>query len=190
MSRPSPSVSAQDYHDQIKKGNDDNMYVSSADKNNIYKWKKLVIKKNPYDHYMQYPEIYLNKHFFKYKVNSYVKKLDNIAKKLNKENIYFIFVGWNNVFDWIDNAWDEAKEIIYKKSKKRKDINTNDIFKNNFLFCTANNIFLAQNTGELAIQWNLSKSALNIVNNIMKNVFGRDYTPPKTIKKTLNLKIR
>jgi hypothetical protein len=42
--RPSPPVSAQDYKNKIKLGNDGNKYISSPDANGIYKWKKYASK--------------------------------------------------------------------------------------------------------------------------------------------------
>lgn len=41
-SRPSPPLPARNYCNQIKVGNDGNMYISIPDKNGVCKWKRYI----------------------------------------------------------------------------------------------------------------------------------------------------
>ena len=41
-SRSSPAYSANEHCGKIKKGNDGKMYISTPDKNNVCRWKKVV----------------------------------------------------------------------------------------------------------------------------------------------------
>ncbi len=45
MSRPSPSVSATKCHWETRTGNDGNLWQSKPNKNNVFSWRKLSIKK-------------------------------------------------------------------------------------------------------------------------------------------------
>jgi glucose/arabinose dehydrogenase len=42
VTRSSPSYSANEHCGKVKKGNDGKMYISTPDKNNICRWKKLA----------------------------------------------------------------------------------------------------------------------------------------------------
>ena len=56
--RESPPVSAQDFPNKIRKGNDGEEYVSRADKNKVYRWYKIKSMdkcSTPKKYYMQFP---------------------------------------------------------------------------------------------------------------------------------------
>jgi len=97
--RPSPPVSAQDYPNKIKEGNDGNKYISIADKNNIYKWKKISTKKSAEEYYKQYPGY--QKAI--YDTNFFLSRMSKLKKYLLKIGIKFYFIKWklygNNSFD-------------------------------------------------------------------------------------------
>lgn len=54
INRKSPPYHANDCPNNIVIGNDDNQYLSKKDKNGIYKWIKLVVKKTPNEYYKQF----------------------------------------------------------------------------------------------------------------------------------------
>ena len=102
LKRPSPPVSAQDHPNKIMKGNDEEEYVSKPNKNGIYKWHKLVWKNTAEEYYMQFPENYLNKKFYKYKTTELLNKFKKVASELKKNDILFLEIGWKSVYYFID----------------------------------------------------------------------------------------
>ena len=184
MSRPSPSVSAQDFPDKVKEGNDKNMYVSKPDKNGIYKWKQIVNKKTAEEFYFQYPEIYLDKKFKKYDYKPTLKILEKVKKELEENHIYLFFMKWKKVGNFIDYAWTDAQQEILKK--KNTDPNP---LKNNFLFYLENDLFYSQKKGELTLQWNLNKKELDILSEIFQKYFGKKYIRPKNKTKSIIIKL-
>lgn len=52
--RPSPSEHAKDFPNKVKEGNDGNEYLSRKDKNGVYKWVKISVKKSPEEYYEQF----------------------------------------------------------------------------------------------------------------------------------------
>ena len=81
IKRNSPPLSAQDYPNKIKNGNDGLEYISKSDKNKIFRWYKInsmdkSISAKKY--YMQFPKNYLQKKFNKYN-----------SKIIEKKNKYY-----------------------------------------------------------------------------------------------------
>jgi len=189
--RNSPPYSAQEYPNKIKIGNDGLEYVSKSDKNKVFRWYKL---KNmfecttPEKYYMQFPVNYLQKKFYKYDTIKIEKILNKVKKELEMKNIYLIKVGWKNVYDYIDNAFDEAIDYIIKKYFKNKKISKYEILDShlaNFIFYTDNRLFWSKNSGELSLQWNLyrdsKKEAFSIFNKYFKNKFYEPKSSSKAI---------
>lgn len=176
--RPSPSVSAQEHPNEIMLGNDGEDYVSKPDKNGVYHWKKLSWKKSAEEYYMQFPKFYLDKKFFKFNTETLLKKLKKVKDQLKKHNIHLLEIGWNKVYNFIDYAWEEARN-------KYKD--TNNL--QNLLFYTDNALFRAKNQGVLFFQWDLNKENLKIVNELMKKEFGKKYIEPPNVKKAIIVKL-
>ncbi len=177
--RSSPPVSAQNYPNEIKNGNDGEEYVSRPDKKGIFKWHKINYDvKSAHDYYMQLPHIYLDKKFIKYDISNTLKKLKNIEKELKKHNIYLLHIGWKGVGNFIDNAWDEARLILSKKTDS-----------SNIIFYTDNRMFWATHKGELSMQWDLDKHSKIIANDIFTKEFKKKYIPPKNITKEIIIKL-
>lgn len=175
IKRPSPSDSAQKNPDKIMIGNDDYEYVSRQDKNGIYKWHKIVWKNTAEEHYMQFPENYLNKKFYKYKTTNLLKKFEKIKNELKKYNILFFEIKWKNVYNFIDYAWEEADKIAKDNSP--------------FIFYTNHSLFWSKKTGEINIKWDLPKKKFEIVNKLFKNVFRNKYIEPKNKNKAIIIKL-
>lgn len=193
--RSSPSVSAQDFPNQIKIGNDKEEYVSKSDKNKVFRWYKIKDGskcKSAQEYYMQLPKYYLDKKFIKYDIKPFEIIMKLIKKELEKKNIFFIKIGWKNVYDFIDNAWEDAlyyiKNKLYKDDKKIKTI-YEIIDLANFIFYTDNIEFWAKHNGNLPIQWNLDKNAKKETFEIFKKYFKRKFIQPKSIKKTILIKL-
>lgn len=89
--RPSPPYHAHNFPNKIKIGNDENEYISKQDKNGIYKWVKIELKKSAEEYYKQFPN---------YKKSIYdssflTKKIKDLSKSLKKIGVTFYFVKWN-----------------------------------------------------------------------------------------------
>jgi hypothetical protein len=215
ITRKSPPVSATKFPNKIKLGNDGNEYISKPDKNKVYKWKLIKQMdqcKDANNFYLQFPKYYLDKKFIKYNFNNTYKKLNKILNILKKENIFLLNIGWKNVYNFVDNAWYDAKKILIKKygskkfvkdkikilkekhsiSKKLSDktileIYYLDIF--NIIFYTNFTEFFSLNNGNLYLQWNLTSNIRSYVNSLFKNEFGKKYIEPKNINNAMLIKL-
>ena len=175
LKRPSPPVSAQDHPNKLMKGNDENEYISKPNKNGIYKWHKIVWKNTAEEYYMQFPENYLNKKFYKYKTTELLKKFKKVESELKKNNILFLEIGWKRVYYFIDFAWEDADKIAKYKTP--------------FIFYTSSSLFWSKNKGEIDIKWDLPKKDFEIVDKIFKQVFKKKYIQPKNKNKAIIIKI-
>ena len=192
--RPSPPFSAQDFPNQIKIGNDGLEYVSKADKNKVFRWYKIKYMeecKTAEDFFMQYPEYYLNKKFYKFDSKEFEKKIKIVTKELEKKKIYLIKIGWEGVFDFIDYAWMDAREIIQKKYFKDIKIKTGYEIMHyaNFIFYTDYRLFWAKHDGDLYMQWNLDKNGKKEAFEIFKKYFKNKFIEPKNSSKAIIIKL-
>jgi len=192
--RSSPPVSAQDFPNQIKDGNDGLEYVSRADKNKIFKWYKIKEGEkcsSAEEYYMQLPQFYLDKKFFKYDIKHFEKNIKIVSRELEKKNIYLIKIGWKYVYDFLDSAWEEAREIIIAKYFKDKKIKISyevmDLA--NFIFYTDYRMFWARNDGKLYMQWNLNKEAKRESFDIFKKYFKNKFIEPKNSNQAIIIKL-
>ena len=192
-----PLLLAQDYPNKIKLGNDGLEYISKPNKNNIFKWIKI---KNMEDcksasvYYMQFPENYLQKNFYKYKLNFIDNNLKIIKKELEKEHIYLFKIGWKKSYNYLDFAWEYARTYIFKKYIKKTDIKIDTSYNimdyANFIFYTEKNEFFFQNDGELSIQWNLDKKSKIYAFQIFKKYFKTKFIEPKNSTNAIIIKIK
>ena len=185
--RPSPPYHANDCKNVILKGNDNLDYVSVPDKDGRHFWKKIKEGKTAEEYYFQF------KHYDKrYDVDEILKKLNNIKKELWKHKIYFIFIGWENVWDFIDNAWDDAIEIVAKKMGNSREVDTLKVMDNaSLIFYTEHRVFAATyDTGEITLQHNILDKDVNIVYDIFKKEFGNRFKWNKKNDMTLNIKLQ
>lgn len=192
--RPSPPYSAQDYPNIIKKGNDGNKYVSRPDKNKIYKWYKIKYMEettSPEKYYMQFPENYNQKKFFKYDIKKFENSIKSIKKELIKKNIYLIKLGWNKIWNFSDYAWSSATNYIKNKYyKDDKKIDHYYLVENaNFIFYTENNTFWAQHDGLLYMQYNLNNNAKKEAFEIFKKNLKKSFIEPKSSAKAIIIKM-
>lgn len=190
--RPSPSISAHDYKNEIKKGNDNNVYISKPDKHNIYKWIKLRETdecKTAEQYYMQFPTYYQKKDFYKYDIIKFEKDIKNVGIELEKYNIHLLKIGWDGIGDFVDNAWAEAKDYI--KQKYYKNDKEMTYFKiTNFIFYTENQLFLSNNRGNIPLQWSLERTYKKTAFEILRKYFKKDFKEPKDISKTIEIKLK
>jgi hypothetical protein len=175
------------FPNKIKFYNNDSEYVSKLDKNKVFRWYKIKNMnecKSPEKYYMQIPENYLQKKFIKYNNKSIKTKLNSIKKILKKENIFLLKIKWKNNYNYIDNAWYNAEEIIKNKSKSNI-LNVSS----NFIFYTEDSFFWSQNTGKLNFQWDLDRKSKKIVFDLFKKKFNRKFIIPKSISKAIIIKL-
>ena len=172
--RESPPVSAQDFPNKIRKGNDGEEYVSRADKNKVYRWYKIKSMYNcstPEKYYMQFPENYLQKKFYKYDLKKLEMKINRVKKELKQKNIYLFKIGWKNVYNFIDYAWEDAREHN----------------KENFIFYTEKALFWAQNSGKLTLQCSLQKGVKEEAFEIFHKIFKNKFIKPKRVENAIIL---
>jgi len=192
--RDSPPVSAQDFPNKIKVGNDGKDYISRPDKNKVYHWFKLKNMEecnNPEKYYMQFPENYLQKKFYKYEIKSFEKTMKPLQIELKKKDIYLLKIGWEGVWNFMDNAWYDARVIIKQKYfKNDKKISDFDVLRlANFIFYTEKGLFWAQNEGNIYMQWNLNKEGKKEAFEIFKKYFKNKFIEPKSSSKTIIIKL-
>lgn len=192
--RPSPPQSAQDYPNIIKTGNDGNEYVSRPDKNKIYKWYKIKSMDETTSaekYYMQFPENYNQKKFFKYDIKKFEEKIKSVKKELIKKNIYLIKLGWKNIGNFSDFAWAEATSYI--KDKYYKDQKKTDHYylveNANFILYTEHDTFWAQHDGLLSMQYNLNSNAKKDAFEIFKKNLKNAFIEPKSSSKAIIIKL-
>ncbi len=172
--RDSPSVSAQDFPNKIKEGNDGEEYVSRADKNKVYRWYKIKSMdkcSTAEKYYMQFPENYLQKKFYKYDLKILETKIKRVKKELEKKKIYLFKIGWKKAYNFIDYAWEDAREHN----------------KENFIFYTEKVLFWAQNSGELTLQWSLQKGVKEDAFEIFHKIFKNKFVKPKRAENAIVL---
>jgi hypothetical protein len=188
--RPSPSVSAQDFPNNIKIGNDGNEYVSKPDKKNIYKWykiKSMSDSSSAEKYFMQFPENYMQKKFYKYDIKKFEENIKSVKKELAAKNIYLIKLGWSKIWNFTDYAWEDAlyyiKNKYYKHDKKINEYKIGILA--NFIYYTDHRTFWAQHDGILSMQWNLNKNAKKEAFEIFKQKFKNNFVEPKSSTKAI-----
>jgi hypothetical protein len=92
--RRSPPFHAKDFPDKEKKGNDGQMYVSTADKNGVYKWNSIdsliKYKPTPQLYYEQFPD----HNPVIYDVSFITKQLPKLIADLKKIGVKLYIIKW------------------------------------------------------------------------------------------------
>ena len=172
--RESPPVSAQDFPNKIREGNDGEEYISRADKNKVYRWYKIKSMdkcSTAEKYYMQFPENYLQKKFCKYDLKKLETKIKRVKEELKQKNIYLFKISWKNVYHFINYALEDAREHN----------------KENFIFYTEKALFWAQNSGKLTLQWSLQKAVKEEVFEIFHKIFKNKFVQPKRAENAIVL---
>jgi hypothetical protein len=190
--RPSPSDHAGNHKNKIMIGNDGNEYVSKPDKNDVYHWKKITDKNCVFEYFDQFPD----SKPMKYNYIKIVKELRQVAKDLEKYNIFLFNVKWKNIHNDIDLAWNDAivqlrKKEFYKKETKKlppneRSYNEMDF---SFLFYTEHDLYFSSINGQLNLQHNIQKSDMENLETVLKKHFGRRVISPKSNKSTIKIKL-
>lgn len=191
--RPSPSMHASEWKNKIKDGNDGRQYVSLPDKNGVYKWKKIKNgeeAKTPEEYYSQFPEN--KKYIVKYDTYDVLSKLKLISDELTKHHIYIFPVGWKKVWWFIDFAWDDATNILKKKSYVYNKLTNKDtlfIDVVSYIFFTENRLYWSSIKGILNLQHQIRKEDKKIIIDTFKKYFGKRFSWSGSDPKTLNIKL-
>lgn len=182
--RPSPPYHAGDCKNCIVPGNDGNNYVSKQNISGVYQWKRLWDArecKTPYEYHSQFGD-----YTKKYDPGDFIAKYKLVSRELLTHGIYCFKIGWKNVGDFIDFAWEDAVNYV------RYKINDSSIdeFSKTFVFYTENGLFWAtHNTGEIEIQHNISRGDKKLVIDVFKKHFGNKYKWNGTKHRTITVKI-
>lgn len=189
--RPSPPYPANDCKKQILEGNDGDEYISLPDKNGIYKWKKIMFKNSAEEYYCQFPE---NKPA-KYDEKQVLKKLDLIKQKLLQDNIYLYDIGWKDIGNFIDNAWNDVVKLIEKQKyvqnlrKIKENKNKYIGYLTSFVFYTDHQLYWAKRNGELFFQHNILTKDKQKVIKIFKEQFGKNFKWDGSRTKSMMIKL-
>jgi hypothetical protein len=175
LTRNSPPYHANDCKNKIMKGNDDKMYISKPDKNNIYKWilikddiKKDDIKKEEIEiKYKSNPDSYY-KQFDDYKkpIHDYKKVLAIIPKlkaELKSLGITLYYLKWNEYATGYFQI-----EYFFEDNKIDK----------NYVLFTEKDIYLhsTEKDGYITAYHNINEKLVKQFNDILMKYF-----PKKTI---------
>ena len=85
-----PLYNPEKFKNEDKVGEDGELYVSKKDKNNIYKWYKIKLKKNPEEYYKQFPD-------YEKPINDpkfFIKDIKKLTHEFDKIGIKFYFIKW------------------------------------------------------------------------------------------------
>jgi cell fate (sporulation/competence/biofilm development) regulator YmcA (YheA/YmcA/DUF963 family) len=164
MTRNSPPEHAKDFKNKIRKGNDKQRYISLPDKNGIYKWKLISMKKSPEEYYSQFRKI---KKIFN--VHDTIKKLIKIAKELRKYHIYIVKFPWSKIWNMSGDQIADIREKLsekYKVSQFHQDIYS-------FLTFDDNSRFQSEEDGKFCLFSRMLSKHLNIIHDKLIEYFGK-----------------
>jgi hypothetical protein len=152
--RPSPSDHAKDFPDQLKEGNDENVYVSKKDKNGIYKWYKIEKKKNPEEYYKQFTDYTTPDN----NTNIFYNNIKNLTNDLKKIGVKLYFVKWG-IYD---------PPFTYEYFQEDNDLDNDYI-----LYSEYSLYWDARQDGIMYLHHGVSKDKWDSVNNILKKYFPK-----------------
>ena len=207
--RPSPPYPANDCKNEVLEGNDKNKYISVPDKNDVYRWKKVIFGSTAKQYYEQFPDHKEQA----YDIKDIPQKIKMLKNELEKKNVYMEFVGWKGVGDFIDYAAKDATAKILKK-KYVKDIMDNVVKEKmkgvkktgrttiessrdlymydhiSFLYTTDNRLYHASINGKLYIYNNILKKDVEFVYSKFKEIFGNRFSWSKKRRDAILIKLK
>ncbi len=178
-----PSHDPNKYKGDTKDGNDGHQYLSVADKNGTYHWKKLKEMdecKSANEYYSQF-----NKYVVLYDTKELVAKLSLVQKELEKSKIHMVSIGWTNVWDIKTNAQDDALDYLAEKL----GIGHYDVLDTSYMFYQDHGVYWSGVEGKMYIQHNILKKDLPTVTTMFKKHFGDRFVEPLDSKKAIVIKL-
>lgn len=181
--RKAPTDHANDFQGEIKDGRDGKQYISRSDKNGVYHWKRFYSpgeSKTAYKYYSQFDKFKEPK----YDRKEVVGKLKSLSKDLAKEGIHMKLLGWDGIWDFIDNAWDDVQEEIGK-----------EIGEESVIFTTDYRLYWASVDSKLSLQHDVLQEDAPVVIKLFHKYFGKRVEIPMSRKrisstKTINIKLK
>lgn len=173
--RKSPSEHAGEYKNKIKVGNDGLQYISYPDTNGIYKWKLITEKKTPEEYMEQFKYMEGKKHIKKYAFPR--QKLNVLTNNLKKIGVFLVHVGWVNVGNFSDFAFDDAYDEI-SKSKIGIEMKKNNIDIMNaisIIYYSEHSRYWSEIQGKLYLHFVIQRKDKQNIIDAFKNVFGRKF---------------
>ena len=152
---PSPPLyNAEKFKNKVKVGDDGELYLSKKDKNNIYKWYKIKLKKNPEDYYKQFSD-------YENPINDptfFIKNIKKLTHELDKIGIKFYFIKWKIYGD-------EPSEI----ENFQEDNNLDD----NYILYSERRLYwdLRDKEAKIHLIHSIPKNKWTLVNNILFKYF-------------------
>lgn len=182
MVRNSPNEHAKDHKGEVLKGNDNDNYASIADKNGVYKWKKInedmtnAIDKFKFWHTKE--EVV---ELFKYDQKKIMQKLKSLKKELLKDGIHLYYLDYmgkwyDGELHFIDYLWDEVMDLI-------KDEGLGDDDTVSFIFTDDIYLLRALQDGELIFQHSILSKDVDNLKKTIKNIMNieMDYSSNESI---------
>lgn len=120
-------------------------------------------------------------------------KLKQLMTELAKHKIPLFKIGFHNVGDWIDYAWDDAEEKVKKigyVQEKLDPKNDLSLFDNiSFMFFTDHRRFWSLRNGQLFISHNIIRSDKKLVMELFQKYFGKKFKWDGNKNKNILLKL-
>lgn len=156
--RDSPPYHANDCPNEIKEGNDENLYVSKKDKNGVYKWVKIHEKKTAIEYYKQFPNYIEPKH----DISFFIRAIPELKKELNKIGVNFYYIEWEKYGDSIF-TYEYFKEDVLDKLPPDT----------NYMYVSEMSIFAhsTQKDGKIYLQYRIDADKKEEFNRILKSIF-------------------
>ena len=138
--------------------------------------------KSAYEYNSQFKEFKI-----KYNKNKFLKQIKLLTKVLKKYNIYFLHMEWDEIWNMIDYAWEDAANIV-AESTNLDEYSVYD--KVSMMLITEHTLFWAvYSDGIVYIPHYLLKKDINLVHKIFTKIFGKKYVWDKNTKKTIKIKL-
>ena len=123
----------------------------------------------------------------KFSKAEFMKKWARVRRMLRPHNIFCLKIGWANVWNFIDYAWEDAEEIVRKRMKMKGKYDALD--HTSLLFYTDFGMYWALRNGELEIQHRFRKEDKELIVQKFKQVFGTQFTWNGSKSRTMQIKL-
>lgn len=188
MSHKYKSSNAQEYQYKIIEGNNGKQFISRPDKNGIFRWVRFSQGNTPEEYFLQFPNVGYKQYLFP------TILLDKLKRELLEKNILFFKIGWKNVWNYTDYAWEDAIARTEKSPvvKKLRIINKHDSVMKliSFVFYTDNRRYFSEINGTLDLQHNILKKDTKTIKEVFAEYFGKRFVWNGTKNKTISLKLQ
>ena len=183
-----PRLSPMRYANKIRKGKDGRRYISKI-KHGVFQWRRIKTMeetKTGKEYWAQFPKIKSYK-----EVKKVIQTLKVVKKELRSRGIFLYRVGWNKVWNWIDNAWSKVESKLRRESKVKRRMKEHDLPQDHVsvIFWTVNGQYSATQTGQLNLQHSILSIDKAFVVKTFRSHFDSRYQWNESSRKTIKIKI-